>query len=123
MDSTGRIEYPIRVLEGYRAAFLSAVDAELLRRRAFRIVVDYRRGIGASILGALLSDLGIDTVTIDTGPERPPPREVADVESDGMQVGAVVKSLRCDLGVRIHPHAEKFTLFDEEGVPLDAIEM
>jgi len=123
MDSTGRIEYPIRVLEGYRAAFLSAVDAELLRRRAFRIVVDYRRGIGASILGTLLSDLGIDTVTIDTGPERSHQSEGTPARDEGMQIGAVVKSLGCDLGVLIHPHAEKFTLFDEEGQPLDAIEM
>jgi mannose-1-phosphate guanylyltransferase/phosphomannomutase len=123
MDSTGKIEYPIRVLEGYRAAFLSAVDAGLLRKRAFRIVVDYRRGIGASILSMLLSDLGIDTVTIDTGPERSPQGETAQAVGEGMQIGAVVESLGCDLGVRIHPHAEKFTLFDEKGQPLDDIEM
>jgi mannose-1-phosphate guanylyltransferase/phosphomannomutase len=122
MDATGRIEYPIRVLEGYRAAFLSAVDAGLLRKRAFRVVVDYRRGIAGSLLGGLLLDLGIDTVTIDTGPERAQRAPGAE-GGDAVQLGTVVSSLGCDLGVRIHPHAEKFTLFDENGAPLDPLEM
>ncbi len=120
VESTGRIEYPIRVLEGYREKFAAALDVDLLRSRSFRIVIDYRRG-GGSLLAGLLPELGIDTVTIDSGAgeSRPGGFESTDFE----RIGAVVRSLGSDLGVVIHPHAEKFSLMDEAGSRLDPIEV
>jgi mannose-1-phosphate guanylyltransferase/phosphomannomutase len=111
IDQTGRIEYPMRVVDAYRAAFLGAMDEEALKRRAFRIVIDYQRGSG-HILGGILSELGIDTTTIDAG--RQP---------DFDRVSAVVRSIAADLGVIMHPHAEKFQLIDEHGSLLDPVEM
>jgi mannose-1-phosphate guanylyltransferase/phosphomannomutase len=119
VDHTGRIEYPIRVLEGYREGFLAALDVDTLRRRGFHIVADYRRG-GGALLAGLLPSLGIDTVTIDSGG---PGSGGASAGADFERLGSVVRSLGSDLGVVIHPHAEKFSLLDEQGVPLDPIEL
>lgn len=118
VDHTGRIEYPIRVLESYRESFMAALNVDALRRRAFRIVVDYRRG-GGALLAGLLPALGIDTVTIDSGQSNTGPFAGADFE----RLGSVVRSLESDLGVVIHPHSEKFSLLDEKGVLLDPIEL
>ncbi len=120
VDNTGRIEYPIRVLEGYRESFLAALDTQSLRKRGFHIVVDYRRG-GGGILAGLLPGLGIDTVTIDSGGQAPGATTFAGADFE--RLGSVVRSLGSDLGVVIHPHAEKFSLLDEKGSPLDPIEL
>jgi len=123
MDGTGRIDYPMRVIEGYRAAFLGAVDAELLRSRGFRVVIDYLGGIGAAILGPLLNELSIDAVTIDAASSYLRTHsEEASAYSHG-QVSAVVRSLNCDVGVVIHPQSEKLGLVDETGSVLDPIEL
>lgn len=123
IDSTGRIDYPIRVVEGYRAAFTGAIDAELLRSRGFRVVIDFQGGIGAAILSPLLTELSVDAVTIDAGT----PRTSTDLQTKGTysknQVSAVVRSLRADVGVIIHPQAEKMTLIDETGEVLDPMEL
>jgi mannose-1-phosphate guanylyltransferase/phosphomannomutase len=111
IDKTGRIEYPMRVFDAYRAAFLTAIDEEVLKQRAFRIVIDYQRG-GGHLLGSILSELGIDTTTIDAG--RQP---------DFDRISAVVRSIAADLGVIMHPHCEKFRLIDEHGSLLDPVEM
>lgn len=120
VDHTGRIEYPIRVLEGYREGFLAALDVDTIRKRGFRIVVDYRRG-GGSLLAGLLPPLGIDTVTIDSGGEGRLPEAFAGADFE--RLGTVVRSLGSDLGVVIHPHGEKFRVLDEQGSPLGPIEM
>jgi mannose-1-phosphate guanylyltransferase/phosphomannomutase len=121
MDNTGRIEYPIRVLEGYRAAFMSALDGELLRSRGFRIVVDYQGGVGAGILAPIVNELGIETVTLEAGPKAH--RFKRSGMLDAAPLSAVVRSLHCDLGAVIHAQAEKFALIDETGTTMDPIEM
>jgi mannose-1-phosphate guanylyltransferase/phosphomannomutase len=72
-------------------------------------------------LAGLLPQLGIDTVTIDSGP--PDRGSGAFAGADFERIGTVVRSLGSDLGVVIHPHAEKFSLLDEQGSQLGPIEL
>jgi mannose-1-phosphate guanylyltransferase / phosphomannomutase len=62
-SEVGEIDYPARAREGYAADLLATIDAEAVRRRRFRIVVDYGYSAASFVLPLLLSPLGVEAVT------------------------------------------------------------
>ena len=120
MDDIGRLDTPQRVLETYQQEFLQAVDAELIRGAGFKVVVDYSNGASAQVFPNLPSMLGLNTVELNATPN--PRRFLSAEETDRalVQLAAIVKSLRADIGLMIHPAAEKLMVVDERGRPVDS---
>ena len=54
----GSITYPARARESYASDLLADLDAEAIRRRGFRIVVDYGYSAGSFVLPLVLGPLG-----------------------------------------------------------------
>ena len=59
----GAISYPARAREGYATDLVSELDAEAIRARGFRIVVDYGYSAASYVLPLLLGRLGVEAVT------------------------------------------------------------
>jgi mannose-1-phosphate guanylyltransferase/phosphomannomutase len=107
--------FPSRALERYEGAFLKALMPQHLRDRRFRVAIDYAAGSATLVLPRLLNKLGVDAIAINGyfDDERPVGTESP---VDGLeQLSNVVTSLRADLGVRMDPDAETFTLIDDRG--------
>jgi mannose-1-phosphate guanylyltransferase/phosphomannomutase len=120
LDDIGHLDYPQRVLNDYQAEFMQATDAALIRSAGFKVVIDYSNGSASEVFPSLFTILGISATEINANPN---PRKFSTSPEERaqaiVQLSAIVRSLNADIGIRINPAAEKLTIVDENGVPLD----
>ena len=119
-SEVGSISYPVRARESYAAELIRTLDAEAIRRRGFRIVIDYGYSAASFVLPLLLAPLGVETVSaheFTTGREE---RGVELREAVG-QTKRLVGAVGADLGVAFDRSAERLYLVDEQAreVPVD----
>jgi mannose-1-phosphate guanylyltransferase/phosphomannomutase len=110
----GSISYPARARESYANDLLAGLDAESIRDRDFRIVVDYGYSAGSFVLPLVLGPLGIETVTahaFESDSGSTPARLSETIDQARRLVGAV----QADLGVVFDRSAERLFLIDETG--------
>jgi mannose-1-phosphate guanylyltransferase/phosphomannomutase len=115
-DDVGRISYPARVRETYAAELLSTLDAEAIRARRFRIVVDYGFSGASYVLPLVAGPLGIEVVSAHAFPgeggdsaDRPP-----GIAASMGQAKRLVPALGAHLGAVFDRAAERLYLIDEE---------
>mgnify|MGYP001194201753 FL=1 len=115
----GDINFPTRVVEGYRAHFLSEVDRNLIADRRFTLVVDYAYGTTVEVFPGLLGVLETDAVSLDAyaSPGRQSRNEEEFRAALG-RLGGIVRSINADLGVWIDPGGEAIRLVDDAGRPI-----
>jgi mannose-1-phosphate guanylyltransferase/phosphomannomutase len=120
LDKIGHLDTPQRVLDDYRQDFLATIDVDLMKKAGFKVVVDHSNGASAQIFPALPTILGISSV--DLNGSQNPRKFSSTPEEQGRQVvqlSSIVTSLNADVGFLFNPAAEKITVIDETGTPLD----
>lgn len=115
-DGTGELNFPTRVVEGYREHFLSEVGRELISERRFTLVVDFAYGTSVAVFPSLLGELQTETVSLDAyaAPGRLSRSEEEFRESLD-RLGGIVRSIDADLGLWIDPGGEVIHLVDDTG--------
>ena len=119
----GSISYPARVRETYAAELLSTIDAEAVRDRRFRIVVDYGFSGASYVLPLVLGPLGVEVVAAHafTG-EGPDHADAAPGLAASIgQTKRLVPAVGADLGAVFDRSAERLYLVDEQAheVPVE----
>jgi mannose-1-phosphate guanylyltransferase / phosphomannomutase len=119
----GGISYPARVRETYAAELLSTIDAEAVRARRFRIVVDYGFSGASYVLPLVLGPLGVEVVAAHafTG-EGPDAADAAPGLAAAIgQTKRLVPVVGADLGAVFDRSAERLHLVDEQAreVPVE----
>ncbi|HEY3550559.1 MAG TPA: sugar phosphate nucleotidyltransferase [Gaiellaceae bacterium] len=119
----GSISYPARVRETYAAELLSTIDAESVRERRFRIVVDYGFSGASYVLPLVLGPLGVEVVAAHafTG-EGPDYADAAPGLAASIgQTKRLVPVVGADLGAVFDRSAERLHLIDEQAreVPVE----
>jgi mannose-1-phosphate guanylyltransferase/phosphomannomutase len=119
----GTISYPARVRETYASELLSTIDAEAVRARHFRIVVDYGFSGASYVLPLVLGPLGVEVVAAHafTG-EGPEHADVAPGLAASIgQTKRLVPVVGADLGAVFDRSAERLHLVDEQAreVPVE----
>jgi mannose-1-phosphate guanylyltransferase/phosphomannomutase len=112
----GETTYPARVRESYAQDILDSLDAEAVRRRRFRVAVDYGYSPAAFTLPLVLGPLGVEAI----GAHGFFVEDVQE-ELDAVDARRIVTGVRADLGVVLDRAAERLLLVDERGeaVPAD----
>ena len=112
----GETTYPARVRESYAQDILDSLDAEAVRRRRFRVAVDYGYSPAAFTLPLVLGPLGVEAIAAHGFFVE----DVAD-ELGTVDARRIVTGVRADLGVVLDRAAERLLLVDERGeaVPAD----
>jgi mannose-1-phosphate guanylyltransferase/phosphomannomutase len=114
------MSYPARVHESYASALLRTLDAERIRERRFRIVVDYGFSAASYVLPLVLAPLGVEVVAAHAFP--------SEGESGSAGLGAaigqtkrLVSAVGADLGAVFDRAAERLYLVDEQAreVPVE----
>ncbi|MBN2366079.1 MAG: nucleotidyltransferase [Calditrichaeota bacterium] len=116
----GQIDFPIRVTEQYRFNFLNQIDAEAIRRRSPKIVVDFSFGGASSILPAILGRLSVQVVGLNAFLEGH--RLEQDPESTQKSINEVqniVPTVNADVGFILNASAEKIWVIDDKGNLID----
>jgi mannose-1-phosphate guanylyltransferase/phosphomannomutase len=121
-EDLGELSFPSRAAESYVSDLLSTLDGDTIRRRRFRVVVDYCYSSASLILPLVLGALEVETIGSHahlTG--RPPVSAEASVEESIGQAKRLVTAVAADFGVVIDQAAERLYLVDEQGqeVPTD----
>jgi mannose-1-phosphate guanylyltransferase/phosphomannomutase len=110
----GSIAYPARARESYASDLIGDLDTEAIRRRGFRIVIDYGYSAGSFVLPLVLGPLGVEAVTAhefesDSGST---PGRLAETMDQAQRLVAAVNA---DFGAVFDRSAERVYLVDERG--------
>ncbi len=110
----GSISYPARARESYASDVLADLDAEAIKARGFRIVVDYGYSAGSYVLPLVLGPLRVEAITahaFESDSGAAPVRLAETVDQAQRLVGAV----SADFGAVFDRSAERLYLIDELG--------
>ena len=101
----GETTYPARVRESYAQDILDALDVESIRRRRFRVAVDYGYSPAAFTLPLVLGPLGVEAI----GARGFYVEEVGE-ELEPIDARKIVTGVRAHLGVVLDRAAERLLL-------------
>jgi mannose-1-phosphate guanylyltransferase/phosphomannomutase len=111
----GRITYPARIRETYAQDLLASLDADAIRARGFRLVVDYGFSAASFVLPQVLGPLGVEAVSAHGfTTDRSDPGSALLREAIG-QVKQLVPAVGANFGVVLDRAAERLYLVDEGG--------
>jgi mannose-1-phosphate guanylyltransferase/phosphomannomutase len=116
----GDLSYPSRAAESYVDDLLRTLDVEAIRRRGFRIAVDYCSSSASLILPLVLGELEVESIAAHAYVGGRPPSPTT-VEEGIAATKRLIAAAGADIGVVLDPTAERMHLLDELGreVPLD----
>jgi mannose-1-phosphate guanylyltransferase/phosphomannomutase len=115
----GDIIFPPRAIEFYTAAMESSIDADRLRRRSFKVVLDYSFGAASIVMPNVLAKIGAAVLAVN-----PFAATTAAAESDEERahrikiIGDLVRTSGSDLGYVFDPDGETATIIDDQGAAL-----
>ncbi|HZJ26782.1 MAG TPA: sugar phosphate nucleotidyltransferase [Acidimicrobiia bacterium] len=119
----GDIVYPPRALEFYTAALEGSVDAERVRDRGFKVVLDYSNGAASLVMPSVLSKLGADVLAVNPFASTASAAVAAeDVRARAGTVGDLVRSSGSHLGMVLDADGENAILIDDTGRALSSDE-
>jgi mannose-1-phosphate guanylyltransferase / phosphomannomutase len=117
-SEVGNINYPERANEIYVNRFIQALNTDIIKKRKFKLLMDYSYGLASSIFPYILGKLNTEALSlhdfVDASRYRPSFIPGAVTEDD--EVEKIMRSLGYELGFRMEPGAEKISLIDERGV-------
>ena len=118
-DDIGMVTQGTRVAEAYVSDLVESVDAQRIRNRGFRVVVEYAHSSAALVTPLVLGALGVEVVAsraevLDQTAATTRLASEATVVKAQQLVGAV----RADLAVALDSTGERITLIDERGTEL-----
>ncbi|WP_201353314.1 sugar phosphate nucleotidyltransferase [Hydrogenimonas urashimensis] len=107
----------------YRTAIELTIDQKILRSRNVRIAVDLMHGITADIFPKILSDIGLDNITLNAHPETRSMSSLQHVlNKTKKDLTTIVPSLGLDAGFAIFSGGQRVALVCDKGNFFDKIE-
>lgn len=122
-DSVGAIDFVPRAIDQYSSEFFRLLNVNAIKKRNFRIVVDYGYSSLSSILPQMLGHLECETIALSAynDAKRVPrgPKERTEFLNN---LSAIMVTLQADVGVFLGSEGERMTLVDENGRVLNGDE-
>ena len=118
-SEVGKLSYPARVRDSYANGLLATVDADAIRERGFRVVVDYGFSASSSVLPLVAAPLGIEVVAAHAFPgERS--ADGAGPAASIEEAQRLVPAVGADLGAVLDRAGERLYLVDEKAREIPA---
>ncbi|HDQ26170.1 MAG TPA: nucleotidyltransferase [bacterium] len=115
-DAVGIIAYPPRAFEYYLESFKSHINSEAIRKRKFKIVLDYSHGAALNILPAILGELECEVMALNAFMDEKRLTRDHDKFTEAMdKLSSGVKTLKADVGVMIDSGGQKIFIVDDKG--------
>ena len=115
----GELEFPPHTVERYVRGLLGQVDAEAIRSRRPKVVVDYAFGPSSITAPAVMGRLGCDALALNSFVDETRPVLTSDdVDPLVEQLSDHVRNSGSDLGVLLEPGGEVAHLVDDRGEPV-----
>jgi mannose-1-phosphate guanylyltransferase / phosphomannomutase len=107
------VSYPARVRESYAQDLLAGLDVNAIRRRGYRIVVDYGYSATSFVLPLVLGPLGVEAVSAHASSSQSAEASATLRESVG-QAKRLVGAIGADVGAVFDRAGERLFLIDEQ---------
>jgi phosphomannomutase len=91
------------------------VDVAAIRRRKLKVALDCVRGAGATVMPALLKELGCEVVAINMEPDGRFPREPEPIPENLSALEDLVKESGADIGLAVDPDVDRLAIVSDEG--------
>jgi phosphomannomutase len=116
-DRIGNVTCDTEVAARHVATVLAIpyIDVEAIRRRRFKVALDCVRGSGATVMPALLEQLGCDVVAINMEPDGRFPREPEPIPENLSALEGLVKESGADIGMAVDPDVDRLAIVSDEG--------
>ena len=101
-------------------AFGAAAGLDLMRKRSYRLVVDYAHGSSIDVMASVFNEIGADVIALNA--TRDPTRysrTAEELDRDMQVLASITGTLKADLGVRIDTAGERLFAVDERGQTLE----
>lgn len=119
----GAIHELPRIYDFYYEGFLRALDCDLLRRSAPKVVIDLNHSPAGTVLASLLTDLGCDVLELNTHMvEASTGQTPTQIEHSINQLSRIVVTLEATAGFWLGPSGEIIRIVDESGFILSELE-
>ena len=116
VEEIGAIHFPPRVLEMYSSSLLQELDLERLRRKRFRVVVDYAFGSASMIMPSIFGKMGCDVLSLNSfTDEKRVTLSQEELSAALRNLSKLVRTSEAELGVLIDNAAERLYLLDDQG--------
>jgi len=116
----GEIEYPARVRETYASDLLATLDADGIRERGFRVVVDYGYSASSYVLPLVFGPLGVEVVAAHGFSTNRSQSGGTPLEDSVDGAKRLVPAVGADLGAVFDLAGERMYLIDERGEEVPA---
>ena len=97
---------------------LSLIDPEVIRKRAFHVVVDTVNGAGGMIIPQLLEALGCRVTVINQEPNGRFAHTPEPLPENLTQLSEKVREVGADVGFAVDPDVDRCAIVDHEGHPI-----
>ncbi len=116
----GSVSYPARVRESYAHDLLDSLDADAIRKKRFRIVVDYGYSAASFVLPLIAGPLGVEAISSHGFFQDEPGERQTLAQAIG-HTKRLVTAVGANLGAVFDQSGERLFLIDETGreVPVD----
>ena len=119
VQALGRPSWPPDALERYADGLVAAIDAEAVRSRAFRMVVDYGGSPASQAVPRVMGALGVEVIGLNAYADGASPLG----SGNPRPAAGLVVAAGADLGVELDPSAEQVRLIDEHGEAVSGSEL
>jgi mannose-1-phosphate guanylyltransferase/phosphomannomutase len=115
----GDIVFPSRAMEFYTSALEAGVESDRLRRRSFKVVLDYSFGATSIVMPNVLAKMGATVLAVNPfAATSGAMATVEDLDTRVKVMGDLVRTSGSDLGYIFDPDGETATIIDDQGVAL-----
>ncbi len=97
---------------------LRYLNQDKIQERRFKVVADYVCGAGATLLPALLNELGCEVVALNEEPSGLFPHNPEPLPENLGTLCEAVRAEKADLGIAVDPDSDRLALVSEKGEPL-----
>ncbi|GAB4441743.1 MAG: mannose-1-phosphate guanyltransferase [bacterium] len=116
MVETGEIYFPSHAIEKYRNGFINKVNVDAIRRKKFKVVIDFSHGSSSQLFPNLLGSLDCEVVVLNANLDSARLTKTAkEFESALRQLSNIVTSLKADAGFFLDAGGEKIFIVDHLG--------
>ncbi|HRU38541.1 MAG TPA: sugar phosphate nucleotidyltransferase, partial [Candidatus Goldiibacteriota bacterium] len=119
-DKVGVISYPPRAVEYYREGFMKCVNTDAIKKRAFRVIIDYSNSSALHIFPSILGELNCEVIALNAyTDERHLTRTGEKFRESLEKISEMVKTLKADAGIMIDAGGQKIFVVDDKGRVLE----
>lgn len=116
MIETGEIYFPSHAIDKYKNGFTKNVNVDAIRKKNFKVVIDFSHGSSSQLFPNLLGRLDCEVVVLNANLDSARLTKTSkEFESALKQLANIVTSLKADAGFFLDAGGEKIYIVDHKG--------